>query len=59
MMINTDMLAWIKSGTISFPSPLLTHYKKMNLTEQELVLILHMISFMEKRSVFSYSFRDL
>jgi DNA replication protein len=48
MMINTDMLAWIKSGTISFPSALLSHYKKMNLTEQELVLILHMISFIEK-----------
>lgn len=51
-MINSNLLAWIKNGNITIPQALLTHYKKMNLTEQEIVLILHLISFFDKGNYF-------
>jgi DNA replication protein len=51
-MINSNLLAWIKNGSITIPSALLTDYKKMNLTEQEIVLILHLMSFLEKGNPF-------
>lgn len=51
-MMNSTMLAWIKSGNITIPTALLTHYKKMGLIEQEVVLILHLHSFLEKGNYF-------
>lgn len=51
-MMNSTMLAWIKSGNISIPTALLTHYKKMGLSEIEMVLILHVHSFLEKGNYF-------
>jgi DNA replication protein len=51
-MMNSTMLAWIKSGNITIPTVLLSHYKKMNLTDQEVVLILHLLSFLEKGNHF-------
>lgn len=51
-MMNSTMLAWIKSGNISIPTALLTHYKKMGLSEIEMVLILHVHSFLEKGNNF-------
>jgi DNA replication protein len=51
-MINSAMVAWINSGNITIPTALLNHYKNLKLTEQELVLILHLLSFMEKGNFF-------
>lgn len=51
-MMNSTMLAWIKSGNITIPTALLTHYKKMGLSEIEMVLILHVHSFLEKGNYF-------
>lgn len=46
------MLTWIKSGNFSIPTALLTHYKKLNLDDQEMILILHLLSFIEKGNFF-------
>jgi DNA replication protein len=51
-MMKSKMLAWIKSKNITIPSALLTQYKQMNLTESELVLILHVYSFIENGNDF-------
>ncbi|WP_412176689.1 DnaD domain-containing protein [Bacillus sp. T3] len=51
-MMNSTMLAWIKSGNITIPTALLTHYKKMGLSEIEMVLILHVHSFLEQGNYF-------
>nr|WP_318509379.1 DnaD domain-containing protein [Bacillus sp. T3] len=50
--MNSTMLAWIKSGNITIPTALLTHYKKMGLSEIEMVLILHVHSFLEQGNYF-------
>ncbi|MDQ0271045.1 DnaD domain-containing protein [Cytobacillus purgationiresistens] len=51
-MPKTTMLRWLQEGNITIPGVLLTQYKEMNLNEQELILILHMISFIEKGNEF-------
>lgn len=51
-MNKSTMLAWIKNGNFSIPSALLTHYKKINLTDQEAMLIMHLHSFIEKGNYF-------
>jgi DNA replication protein len=51
-MTKDDLYAWLKEGTLTIPSFLLTHYKMMGLTEQELVLLLQLQSFMEKGTQF-------
>ncbi|MBY0122622.1 DnaD domain-containing protein [Bacillus sp. S/N-304-OC-R1] len=51
-MSKTSMLKWLQEGNITIPGVLLTHYKEMNLNEQELVLLLHVISFIEKGNSF-------
>ncbi|GKU80977.1 DnaD domain-containing protein [Niallia sp. NCCP-28] len=51
-MNKTIMLKWLQEGSISIPTTLLTHYKTLKLTEQELVLLLHINSFLEKGNEF-------
>ncbi|MGJ7920015.1 DnaD domain protein [Neobacillus sp. LXY-4] len=51
-MSKSNILAWIKSGNITIPTVLLSSYKKMNLSEQEVVLILHLLSYLEKGNHF-------
>ncbi|MFB6466038.1 DnaD domain protein [Cytobacillus sp. Hz8] len=51
-MIKTNLIDWLKEGNITIPSALLTHYKDMGLNEEELALILHVISFIEKGNEF-------
>ncbi|KAB2338291.1 DnaD domain-containing protein [Cytobacillus depressus] len=51
-MSKTSMLKWLQEGNITIPGVLLSNYKEMNLNEHELVLILHVISFIEKGNAF-------
>jgi DNA replication protein len=48
LKMKTNILAWIQEGNISIPSILLSEYRKLNLNEYELVLLLNIISFLEK-----------
>lgn len=51
-MSKTSILKWLQEGNITIPGVLLTHYKEMNLNEQELVLLLQVISFIDKGNSF-------
>lgn len=50
--MKSSLLSWVEEGNISIPAALLTHYKKMNLNEFELVLLLNIITFVEKGNEF-------
>mgnify|MGYP001339117861 CR=1 FL=1 len=51
-MSKKSLLRWMKEGNITIPNVLLKHYKDMKLNETELVLIMHVISFIEKGNEF-------
>ncbi|MFT8320526.1 MAG: DnaD domain-containing protein [Bacillus sp. (in: firmicutes)] len=51
-MNKTIMLKWLQEGNISIPTTLLAHYKILKLNEKELVLLLHIFSFVEKGNDF-------
>jgi len=51
-MSKTDLFKWLQEGNITIPAVLLKQYKDMNLNEYELILILHVISFIEKGNEF-------
>ena len=51
-MIKDYLHAWLKEGTLTVPSFLITNYKMMGLTEQELVLLLQLQNFSERGILF-------
>lgn len=51
-MSKTSLLKWLQQKNLSIPGVLLTQYKEMNLNENELVLILHVISFIDHGNEF-------
>ena len=51
-MSKTNVLKWLQEGQITIPSVLLSHYKEMKLDEYELVLLLHILSYIEKGNEF-------
>ncbi|SEM83843.1 DNA replication protein [Mesobacillus persicus] len=51
-MQKADFVEWLREGTISIPAALLTEYKNMHLSEQELVLLLQVLHFSEKGNDF-------
>ncbi|WP_075982099.1 DnaD domain-containing protein [Bacillus massilinigeriensis] len=51
-MIKTNLIDWLKEGNITIPGALISHYKDLGLNEEELVLILQVISFLEKGNGF-------
>ncbi|MBP2241343.1 DNA replication protein [Cytobacillus eiseniae] len=55
-MSKTSLLKWLKEGHLTIPAELLTQYKDMNLNEQELVLLLQVISFNENGNEFPTPF---
>ncbi|PLR77172.1 DNA replication protein DnaD [Bacillus sp. V3-13] len=50
--MRANILSWLEEGLVSIPGVLLTHYKKLNMNEQELALLLHIISFSMKGNEF-------
>ncbi len=51
-MSKTNLLKWLNEGQITIPSVLLSQYKAMKLDECELVLLLHILSYIEKGNEF-------
>jgi len=51
-MSKTKLLKWYKEGQVSIPTALLSHYKKMKINEYELVLLLRLISHIDKGNEF-------
>ncbi|WP_071459938.1 DnaD domain-containing protein [Bacillus massilinigeriensis] len=51
-MQKSEILDWLKEGNITIPAMLLSQYKQMNLSEQELVLLLHVQYFLERGNAF-------
>jgi DNA replication protein len=51
-MEKVNLLAWSNEGNLNIPNFLISHYKKLKLTEAELVLILQVISFQSKGNYF-------
>ncbi|MCQ6273911.1 DnaD domain-containing protein [Bacillus sp. V3B] len=51
-MSKANLLQWLKEGQITIPATLISQYKEMKLDEYELVLLLHIISFIEKGNEF-------
>jgi DNA replication protein len=51
-MSKKSILRWMKEGQIAIPTALLSQYKDMKLNEEELVLLLHVLSYIEKGNDF-------
>lgn len=51
-MNKTLMLKWLQEGSINIPTTLLTHYHSLNINEKELVLLLQILTFLEKGNEF-------
>ena len=47
-MMKTNLLAWIQEGNITIPTLLFSEYRNLNLNEYELVLLLNILTFLEK-----------
>lgn len=47
-MMKTSLLSWIKQGNITIPTVLISEYKNLHLNEDEMMLILHIMTFLEK-----------
>ncbi len=56
MMPKKILLKWLQEKDITIPGALLTQYKAMNLKEEEVVLILHLISISDKGNDFPTPF---
>lgn len=50
--MKTNILSWLQEGNISVPVVLLSEYRNLNINEYELVLLLNIISFIEKGNDF-------
>jgi DNA replication protein len=51
-MQKADFMEWLREGSINIPAALLTEYKNMHMSEQELVLLLQVIHFADKGNEF-------
>jgi DNA replication protein len=51
-MSKTKVLKWFKEGQITIPTALLAQYKNLKINEQELVLLLQLISHIDKGNEF-------
>ncbi|MEH7331347.1 DnaD domain-containing protein [Neobacillus drentensis] len=50
--MKTTLLAWLQEGNISIPTLLFSEYRNLNLNETELVLLLNILTFLEKGNEF-------
>ncbi|SDL93844.1 DnaD domain-containing protein [Bacillus sp. OK048] len=50
--MKTNLISWLQEGNITVPAVLFTEYRNMNLNEYELVLLLNIITFIEKGNDF-------
>lgn len=52
MLMKEGLLSWLKEGNITIPATLFSDYKKLNLNEYELILIIHLLTFIQKGNEF-------
>ncbi|MDQ1145287.1 DNA replication protein [Bacillus sp. SORGH_AS 510] len=50
--MKTNILAWLQEGTLTVPQLLFSEYRNLNLSETELVLLLNILTFLEKGNEF-------
>ncbi|MBL4954168.1 DnaD domain-containing protein [Neobacillus sp. OS1-32] len=50
--MKSNILAWLEEGNITVPSLLFSEYRKLNLNETELVLLLNILTFLERGNYF-------
>jgi DNA replication protein len=50
--MKANLLAWLNEGNITIPALLFSEYRNLNLNETELVLLLNIITFLEKGNDF-------
>lgn len=50
--MKTSLLSWVQEGNITIPAALFKEYKNIHLNEYELILILQLLSFIEKGNEF-------
>lgn len=50
--MKSNILAWLQEGNITIPTLLFSEYRKLNLNETELVLLLNILTFIEKGKEF-------
>ncbi|MEH7415129.1 DnaD domain-containing protein [Neobacillus drentensis] len=50
--MKSNIVAWLQEGNITIPSLLFSEYRNLNLNETELVLLLNIITFIEKGNEF-------
>lgn len=50
--MKTSLLSWMEEGNITIPSVLFSEYKNIHLNEYELMLIIHLMTFLEKGKEF-------
>jgi len=51
-LMNSNILAWLQEGNITIPTLLFSEYRNLNLNETELVLLLNILTFIEKGNEF-------
>lgn len=51
-MNNEKLIEWLEQGSISIPTLLLVNYKKLGLTENDFMVLLHVLSFIESGNSF-------
>jgi DNA replication protein len=52
VMMKADLLAWLQEGNITIPITLFSEYRNLNLNEYELILIIHLLTFIQKGNEF-------
>jgi DNA replication protein len=52
VMMKADLLSWLQEGNITIPVTLFSEYRNLNLNEYELILIIHLLTFIHKGNEF-------
>lgn len=50
--MKTSLLSWMQEGNITIPTVLLSEYRNIHLNEHELMLIIHLMTFLDKGNDF-------
>ena len=51
-MMKASLLSWIQEGNITIPAILFSEYRNLNINEYELILIIHLLTFIQKGKEF-------
>ncbi|MCQ6277886.1 DnaD domain-containing protein [Bacillus sp. EB600] len=51
-MMKASLLSWLQEGNITIPAVLFSEYRNLNINEYELILIIHLLTFIQKGKEF-------